>query len=539
MEIMKLRNIVVACALLGAMMLSSCYGFLEEDPKTQQVMDQFWRTREDGIAGLHAVYIAGVRNLLNADLGTGWTPTVPMYTGLMSGLFLDRRHDRDFTSHAERGNFTLLTMTGAAGQIWNQLYVGVNRASLAIEQIPRMTGIFSPDEINNMVAQAKFFRALNFFELVKNFGDIPVFEVPFTNPAETFMPRSPAIEAYQLIERDLLAAIPALPNTTFYQNGGRVTRAMAQTLLARVYLQWAGFPMNGGNEMYAKAAAMAQQVITGGSGHALIHSAGTTTGLNSAFNLIREAKAGTPGAVEVIYAAEFNLALGFTQSWFRRAVPTAMTNLPHIASTNAYSGFVPTPMLMESFHPDDIRGMNQQFFFTYLYTSVGDRFELGEVGNWFWFDYNALRTNVGSSQNIPLMRFAEVLLIAAEGLARTGNEAAAKGYLNQVRTRAGLPANTDSGNDLIQAILTERLHEFPLEFLIWDDIRRTRLYPQASTVPGRLNWVSLSTAVIQNKPAPGINTVGLLPEWVLLWPIPLPQMSANPAFEGQQNPGWE
>ena len=537
---MKVKNILIVCALLSTMMLSSCYGFLEENPKTQEAMDQFWRTREQGMAGLNAVYFGGFRFLIGAGLGTAWAPNVPMYTGIMSGLFLDRRHDRDFTINAERGNFTLLTMSGAAGQFWHELYIGVNRANLVIEQIPRMTGVFNQDEINSMVAQAYFFRALNLFELVKNFGDVPVFETPFTNPADTFMPRSPSIEAYQLIERDLLAAIPALPNTTFYQNNGRVTRAMAQALLARVYLQWAGYPMRGGNEKYARAAAMAQQVINGGSGHALIHPNGTTTDTNSAFNLIRLAKAGTPGAAEIIYASEFNRALGPTQDWFRRAIPTAVTNFGHIGSSVAYSGFVPTPMLIESFHPDDIRAMEHQFFFTYLYMETGERFDLGEVGNWFWFDYEALRDNVGSSNNIPLMRFAEVLLIAAEGLARTGNETAARGYLNQVRRRAGLADNTDTGDALIQAILTERLHEFPLEFLVWDDIRRTRLYPQPAGVgSGRLNWVPLSTAAIQNKPAAGENTVGLLPEWVLLWPIPLAQMSANPAFEGQQNPGWQ
>ena len=43
---------------------------------------------------------------------------------------------------------------------------------------------------------------------------------------------------------------------------------------------------------------------------------------------------------------------------------------------------------------------------------------------------------------------------------------------------------TATGDNLVQAILTERLHELPLEFKIWDDIRRTRLSPEASTE----NW---------------------------------------------------
>ena len=123
-------------------------------------------------------------------------------------------------------------------------------------------------------------------------------------------------------------------------------------------------------------------------------------------------------------------------------------------------------------------------------------------------------------------------------MARTVSVADARGYLNQVRRRAGLANETASGDALIQSILTERFHEFPLEFKIWDDIRRTRLYPHANGIDsGSLNWLPLSTAVIQNKPE-GVTKVGAIPEYALLWPIPLSEMQANTALEGNQNPGW-
>ncbi|MFT3903800.1 MAG: RagB/SusD family nutrient uptake outer membrane protein [Niabella sp.] len=139
---------------------------------------------------------------------------------------------------------------------------------------------------------------------------------------------------------------------------------------------------------------------------------------------------------------------------------------------------------------------------------------------------------------MPMIRYAEILLIAAEGLARTGQESEARGYLNQVRKRAGLADETASGDALVQAILTERFHEFPLEFKIWDDIRRTRLYPEADGMnSGKLKWTPLSTAVIQNKPE-GQTKPGAIPEHALLWPVPLGEMQANPAIAGQQNTGW-
>ena len=89
--------------------------------------------------------------------------------------------------------------------------------------------------------------------------------------------RLSAEEVYKKIEADLLDIVngDALPNKTFYENGCYVTRAMAQTLLAQVYLQWAGAPLNGGADYYGKAAQMALKVIND-SPHGLIHPNGTT-----------------------------------------------------------------------------------------------------------------------------------------------------------------------------------------------------------------------------------------------------------------------
>ena len=103
--------------------------------------------------------------------------------------------------------------------------------------------------------------------------------------------------------------------------------------------------------------------------------------------------------------------------------------------------------------------------------------------------------------------------------------------------RAGFDLNA-TGDALIQAILTERLHELPLEFRVWDDIRRTRLYPEADgTQSGTLKWVALASADIQNKPDGQIRE-GAIPEFALLFPIPLDEMQRNPALNGHQNPGW-
>jgi hypothetical protein len=379
---------------------------------------------------------------------------------------------------------------------------------------------------------------------VKEYGDVPYIDAPYTSLEGIYKERTPASQVYQNIETDLLSIIEGnvLPNVSFYSNGGYVTKSMAQTLLAQVYLQWAGAPLNGGNEYYTKAANMAVNVITGGQ-HALVQANGSSSDLNSAYNVIKTTKSSN----EIIFAKEYNqTSYNVGNSYAARSIGTDAFQWKDADNNNVfkpggdvlYNAYLPDDVLINSYHPSDIRNMEKQFFFRNYTDATGVTHTLNNVGNWAWFDEGSLINGRNGDYNMPIFRYSEVLLIAAEGFARTGQEAEARTYLNQVRRRAGLADETSTGNALVQSILTERFHEFPLEFKIWDDIRRTRLYPEADGMQsGRLKWTPLASASIQNKPD-GQAKVGAIPDYALLWPIPLSEMQANKALEGNQNPGW-
>ena len=525
-------------AMATAFTLTSCDSFLEEKPEDMKTQNQNWQKPADALTGVNATYNAGAPALHNMDISGGWTPKATMWDGIISGLFVDRKKDRNFTSAAEGCTFTLEAFTDQAQSIWDQLYSGIAKANDVIANVPKMTNVLSQSEIDNYVAQAKFFRALNYFTLVKEFGDVPYIDQPYTSTNDMYKERLATAEIYKNIEAELLGIINgnALPNTTFYKNKGRVTKSMAQTLLAQVYLQWAGAPVNGGNEYYTKAANMAKQVISGP--HQLEQPNGSSDDLKSAFNTIKTSKSSD----EIIYAKEYdytNSSIG--SSYHNRSVTTEVTQWKNSTGGSVFKTtvvdnmYLPCDMIINSYAPEDIRGHEKQFFFSEYTDASGVRHTMSTVGNWAWFDETAMVNGTGSDLNIPIMRYSEVLLIAAEGLARTNDEPNARKYLNEVRKRAGLADETASGNDLIQAILTERLHEFPLEFKVWDDIRRTRLYPQESTI-GKLNWVALASAKIQNKPAGQVKE-GALPEYVLLWPIPQDELGRNGALT--PNAGWK
>ena len=543
---MKLQYIFksILCVICFSLVVSSCESFLGEDPLDEKTTGQFWKTESDAITGVNALYFGGVPYLHNIDVDGGWTPKATMWGGVMSGLFVDKRKDRTFTNASEGANFNIESFDATSQKMWTEFYIGISRANFVIENIPLMTDVLSDAQIANFVAQGKFFRAYAYSYLVKEYGDVPYIDKPFTSLEGIYVERTPSAQVYANIETDLLDIIGgnALPNVSFYANDGYVTRPMAQTLLAAVYLQWAGAPVNGGNEYYTKAANMAINVVNGGQ-HALIQPNGSSADIESAYNIIKTTKSSN----EIIYAKEYNqTSYNVGNSYAVRSIGTDAFQWKNANDASVfkpggdvlYNAYLPSDVLLNSYHPNDIRNMEKQFFFREYTDGTSVSHTLNNVGNWAWFDEGSLVIGRNGDNNMPIFRYAEVLLIAAEGLARTGSEADARGYLNQVRRRAGLANETASGDALIQSILTERFHEFPLEFKIWDDIRRTRLYPHANGIDsGSLNWLPLSTAVIQNKPE-GVTKVGAIPEYALLWPIPLSEMQANTALEGNQNPGW-
>ncbi|HHT35514.1 MAG: RagB/SusD family nutrient uptake outer membrane protein [Proteiniphilum sp.] len=543
---MQLHNIYksIFCVIALSLVMSACESFLEENPLDEKTTGQFWRTESDAQTGVNALYFGGVPYLHNIDVDGGWTPKATMWGGVMSGLFIDKRKDRTFTNASEGANFNIESFDATSQKMWTEFYIGISRANFVIANIPTMTDVLSPDKISNYVAQGKFFRAYAYYYLVKEYGDVPYIDQPYTSLEGIYVERTSAAEVYAKIEADLLDIIDgnALPNVAFYDNGGYVTKPMAQTLLAQIYLQWAGAPVNGGNEYYSKAANMAMDVINGGQ-HGLVQPDGSSDDLNSAYNVIKTTKSSN----EIIFAKEYNqTSYNVGNSYAVRSIGTDAFQWKNANGNSVfkpggdvlYNAYLPSDLLIDSYHPSDVRNKEKQFFFREYTDETGVSHTLNNVGNWAWFDEGSLINGRNGDYNMPIFRYAEVLLIAAEGLARTGSDAQGRSYLNQVRRRAGLGDETASGDLLIQSILTERFHEFPLEFKIWDDIRRTRLYPEADGVQsGRLKWVPLASAVIQNKPD-GSTRVGAIPEYALLWPIPLSEMQANPALEGAQNPGW-
>lgn len=197
-------------------------------------------------------------------------------------------------------------------------------------------------------------------------------------------------------------------------------------------------------------------------------------------------------------------------------------------------------VILDSYVDGDVRMKEKNFFFTTYISKSGKVFQCNQYDNWFWFEDYAMINSKSSSLNFPVFRLAEVYLIAAEALLKqaTPNPDKARNYVAEVRKRAftvnGILNDNYSLPDpiTIDDVLTERLHELPLELKVWDDIRRTHLYPQLQS-DNSLKWVDISTAETYNKRDNKTFKNNL---HMLLWPIPQSAMERNPNLT--QNPGY-
>lgn len=153
----KHKYISLFCMFTLSLLISSCDSFLDEEPLNKKSSDQFWKTKADAESGVNALYFGGVPYLNNTDVDGGWTPKATMWGGIMSGLYVDKRKDRTFTTASEGGNFNIEAFDATAMKLWHEFYKGISRANFVIANIPTMTSVLDENTIKNYVAQGKFF----------------------------------------------------------------------------------------------------------------------------------------------------------------------------------------------------------------------------------------------------------------------------------------------------------------------------------------------------------------------------------------------
>lgn len=479
-------------ATLGMLLLSACQDVLDREPQGVFSLANFFETEDHAILATNAVY----NQLRN------WEVHVFSYIGL-TDIASDDADKGSFPADAfflqELDDFTHNATNLAPQTVWSGYFTGVFRANLAIDGIPKVPEM---DEAlrQRLIGESKFLRAYFYFNLVRWFGDVPLITNPF--PENFEIPRTAKADVYALIIQDLEDAAAVLPLRSQQAPAdlGRVTQGSAKGLLAKVYLTLGDYPQA---ERYALEVINSNQ-------YSLFPDFATL--------FLPEGENSSESVFEV-QAAAYDQGGGGSQYSEVQGVR---------GSPNLGWGFNrPSDNLITSFESGDPRREA-----TVLYVGevlpdgsdiVADNPDIiGERYNQKSWRSLPVGGNGNGPANIKVLRYADVLLIAAEALNENGKGSLALQYLNEVRRRARggsnvLPDVTTIDRDqLRQRIWRERRSELALEQNRWFDLaRQNRL-----------------ASVLQ---ALGKNFVAGKHE---LWPIPQSEIDlSNKVLV--QNPGYE
>jgi hypothetical protein len=458
-----------------------------------------------------------------------------MLGGYMSGLFdNDYKGQEVHVQHCQDLTLNGNNISGYLDGIWDDCYNAISKANLAINNIPN-TPDLSDSEIKKLIAQAKFFRAYNYFYLVKNFGDVPLILEPYSLLDNLYLERTPSKNIYGQIILDLKYAYEqgGLNDIPMPKNDFHISKGSVGALMADVYLNMSGYPIL--ENKYKEAAEVARAIINSGNYHLIENG---TNPEESAYNKLRISDIED----EYIYTIEYKANV--ISSYWQPAIcyPSEATSwgiLKYSVTNNAYK---PTKELLQIYDPsNDLRVQEKQFFHSHL-TFMVDGEEITktfETAPYLWHDDEALFKTGETNKDITVYRYAEVLLIAAEAIARTeGVTSEAVDYLADVRSRAYWKKSREeivsylnglSEEEFVQEVWTERLREFVLECKIWSDVQRTRKFPVTD---------ELNPGVVSYTDVIGHSTVWGKTLWAshLLFPISENERQRNPNLE--QNPGY-
>lgn len=501
---MKVRYKIIAMFALIFAFTSCSKDFLDVPPIGKMSEDLFYKTDEDATMAIMATY-----DILQWMYARDWNSAYLVKTFPSDEANVGGGDAGDQPPYQELGSFNYGPTNATITAVWQSNYFGIYRANKVINNV-----VPDSDTRALTVAEAKFLRAYFYFEIVSMFGTGPLIlqEPP---PSEYAQPFADAASIYAQIETDLNEAIAGLPLKSQWdpEDVFRATKGAAQALLGKAYLY---------QKKYSQAAAAFDEVINSGQ-YELQEDFSTLFQQESEFG------------VESIFEVSFVTTEGYDWGTFQWGGNRAMENNIHWQLCGPRGDY---------FQPGET-GLIGGWGFLYpienaysIYVEEGDttrkpatllsledlRAQGGDWTNedsWGWGGYIRVKYGTRTSEtdgpvlelnygtNLRVLRYGDILLMAAEAYHFSGNDSKAADYINQVRARANL--GPVSG-DIFNAIVRERKMELAFEAVRFLDLVR---------------W-GLADDVLASK--------GFVAGKNELYPIPADEMRNN--ANAVQNPGY-
>ena len=496
----KLIFFAITFSLFG---FAACNDFLEEEPLSNIAKEQFFQSRDDAFASVNILYRKGCLALMSSGSYVG---SSYMYTtGFRSGLIDNPsgRGNNPIISKIQTMSVNPVTDGTYVQGLWTGPYETIVRnANFALENLPDCPEL-TDAERSQLIGEASFFRALNYFYLVQTWGPVPLILNSYSSLENLYIQRSSEKLIYEQIIKDLEVAINSnLPDKPMPANGFRISRGSVLALAADVCLNMAGYPVLDKSK-YADAARYAKELINNPNYALIQHKADMKDPANwdqSAYNVLRT----SDNEKEYLFVREYDAVIsngGEKPTWCLPYEASAW-GLKYPVYINAWN---PHAILHAAYDPvNDLRYQEHQYFHSSYTTDDGAVHSFEKIA-YFWWEEEALKVTQRSEKDLTVYRLAEIYLTAAEAIAEDAglvtDEAA--DYLATIKARASLGKDYEtikseltglSKDAFVNEVLTEKIRETLFEFKLWNDVARTRKYP-ALDANDKFTFVPLIGAV--------------------------------------------
>ncbi|MDA3930756.1 MAG: RagB/SusD family nutrient uptake outer membrane protein [Prolixibacteraceae bacterium] len=454
-----MKNIkIYIIAFLGIWMMTGCgESVIDLEPKDKFTIDVALSTVEGLEGGIYGVYAIGQGFCMSDELGN--------YKMLQTDIIMAGTHLVD-QANLRAIFFADAQFNGVNANVkslWDNLYIGINRANLIIEKGDEFLGSDMKDSekarVNNVLGQALFFRAYYHYSLLSRWGNIILMTQTSLDPSVKIELVSKDV-VLPVIIADLEKAIGLLPDAKTVNSVGRVSKGTARHLLAKMYLEI---------EDWTKAAETADAVINDAQYKLL-------DDLNAIFSLEEQSNS------ELIFSWQFsesdiNNPQRISQHWYPLYDRIVGVDRSFEQGARPWSRFQPNEYYWSLFEENDKRLDAYHHRFWY-YDSESEELPAGvsigdmvKVEDGFTTsdnvpieraitpttakydensDYLGREVNESSGyRNIIVYRLAETYVVAAEAYMRSGDNGKALEYLNALRQRAGVADLTSINQDVL------------------------------------------------------------------------------------------
>lgn len=483
----QMKNILktkIYMSILAVLPLQSCEDLLQENPPSNISLANFYTSEEDALVGLYGAY-SGLYDLV---------PQAPEYGEMIAD---DMTISPIVPDAFEWDEFTFNNEVTAS--LWARCYTAINQTNEVIFYTDRID--FDAGKKADLIAEARALRGIYYFTLARAMGGVPLYDSPTSGFDDIYAPRASEDAVFDFIIQDLEHAAGEMEASSL---PGRINSGIAHALLARVYLYRGDFP---------NALSHAETVINSGKYKLLEDYA----------DIFKPENKNSPEHIfQIQYlSGETNNPL---PGRYGPRAPSGAYNNTFWASTTVGGSYAPS----EEFVAQNPESHRKSVTIADSYEHINGTFgtiTMEEVyGGKFPYYISKFDDREGELQsgaNYTVIRYADILLIAAEALNETDPSNPKKyEWINLVRERArnGVEAHLPDLKGLSQeqfraAVLEERRFELAFENQRAWDLKRRNLFLDVMRAQGKS-----------------------VEDHMILFPIPGSQVDLNPNLE--QNPGW-